>query len=86
MNAEDWEMIQRVKFLDLKKVNDRFRVELDLAVSRVLDSGWYLLGAECASFEREFAAYCGVKHAIGCANGLDALKLVVQAMGIGPGG
>lgn len=85
MNAEDWEMIQRVKFLDLKKVNDRFRVELDLAVSRVLDSGWYLLGAECQSFEREFADYCGVKHAIGCANGLDALKLVVQAMGIGPG-
>lgn len=74
-----------VKFLDLKKVNERFRSEMDAAVKRVLDSGWYLLGAECESFEREFSAYCGVKHAIGCANGLDALKLIVQAMGLGPG-
>ena len=74
-----------VKFLDLKAVNERFRVEMDAAAKRVLDSGWYLLGDECAAFEREFAAYCGVKHAIGCANGLDALKLVIQAMGFGPG-
>ncbi len=74
-----------VKFLDLKKVNERFRAELDAAAKRVLDSGWYLLGDECAAFEREFAAFCGVRHAIGCANGLDALKLIVQAMGIGPG-
>lgn len=74
-----------IKFLDLKKVNERFRCELDAAVTRVLDSGWYLLGSECEAFEREFAAYCGVKHAIGCANGLDALKLIIQAYGLGPG-
>ena len=74
-----------IKFLDLKKVNERFRAELDAAAKRVLDSGWYLLGRECEAFEREFAAHCGVKHAIGCANGLDALKLIVKAMGIGPG-
>jgi len=74
-----------IKFLDLHKVNERYRVELDAAAKRVLDSGWYLLGEECKAFEREFAAYCGVKHAIGCANGLDALKLIVQAMDIGPG-
>lgn len=74
-----------VKFLDLKKVNERFRAELDAASRRVLDSGWYLLGDECAAFERAFAAFCGVRHAVGCANGLDALKLIVQAMGIGPG-
>ena len=74
-----------VKFLDLKKVNERFRAELDAASKRVLDSGWYLLGDECATFERAFAAFCGVRHAVGCANGLDALKLIVQAMGIGPG-
>ena len=73
------------KFLDLHKINERFRVEMDAAEKRVLDSGWYLLGQECEAFEREYAAYCGVKHAIGCANGLDALKLVIQAMGIGPG-
>ena len=74
-----------IRFLDLKKVNERFRDELDAATRRVLDSGWYLLGRENESFEREFAAYCGTRHAIGCANGLDALKLVVKAMGIGPG-
>ena len=74
-----------IKFLDLKKINERFRGEMDAATKRVLDSGWYLLGKECEAFETEFAAYCGVKHAIGCANGLDALKLVVKAMGIGPG-
>lgn len=75
----------KVKFLDLKKVNERFRPEMDAAARRVLDSGWYLLGEECTAFESEFAAFCGVKHAIGCANGLDALKLIVRAMGIGPG-
>ena len=74
-----------IKFLDLKKINERFRGEMDAATKRVLDSGWYLLGKECEAFENEFASYCGVKHAIGCANGLDALKLVVKAMGIGPG-
>ena len=74
-----------IKFLDLHKINERFRAELDAATRRVLDSGWYLLGKEDEAFEAEFAAYCGVKHAIGCANGLDALKLVVKAMGIGPG-
>ncbi len=74
-----------IKFLDLKKVNERFRGEMDTAAKRVLDSGWYLLGAEGEAFEKEFAAFCGVKHAIGCANGLDALKLIIQAMGIGPG-
>ena len=74
-----------IKFLDLHGINERFRAELDAATKRVLDSGWYLLGKENEAFEREFAAYCGVRHAIGCANGLDALKLVVKAMGIGPG-
>lgn len=74
-----------IKFLDLKRINERFRGEMDAATKRVLDSGWYLLGKECEAFEAEFAAYCGVKHAIGCANGLDALKLVIRAMGFGPG-
>lgn len=74
-----------IKFLDLKSVNERFRGELEAATRRVLDSGWYLLGRECEAFEREFAAFCGVKHAIGCANGLDALKLIIRAYGFGPG-
>ena len=74
-----------IKFLDLHKINERFRAEMDAATKRVLDSGWYLLGKECEAFEREFATYCGVKHAIGCANGLDALKLIIKAMGISSG-
>ena len=74
-----------IKYLDLKKVNDLHDAEIRAAVSRVLDSGWYLLGDECTSFEREFAAFCGTRHAVGCANGLDALRLIVQAFGIGPG-
>ena len=76
---------EMIKFLDLHKINERFRDELDAAAKRVLDSGWYLLGKENEAFEREFAAYCGVKHAIGCANGLDALKLIIRAYGFGPG-
>lgn len=74
-----------IKFLDLKKINERFRKEMDEATKRVLDSGWYLLGKEDEVFEKAFAEYCGVKHAIGCANGLDALELIIKAMGIGPG-
>ena len=83
--ASDIGGVLMIKFLDLKKINERFRGELDAATKRVLDSGWYLLGKECETFEGEFAAYCGVKHCIGCANGLDALKLIIQAYGIGLG-
>ncbi|MBR6588243.1 MAG: DegT/DnrJ/EryC1/StrS family aminotransferase [Kiritimatiellae bacterium] len=73
-----------IKFLDLKKVNERFRGEMDVAVKRVLDSGWYLLGKEVEAFEQEFAAYCGTKHCVGVANGLDALSLIIKAYGFGP--
>ena len=74
-----------IKFLDLKKINERFRDEMDAATKRVLDSGWYLLGKEVEQFERDFSAYCGVKHCIGVANGLDALNLIIKAYGFGPG-
>ena len=74
-----------IKFLELKKVNERFREEMGAAVKRVLDSGWYLLGKEVDAFEQEFAAYCGTKHCVGVANGLDALSLIIKAYGFGPG-
>jgi len=74
-----------ISFLDLHKINERFRAELDAATKRVLDSGWYLLGKEVERFEADFAAYCGVRHAIGVANGLDALNLIIKAYGFGPG-
>ena len=68
-----------INFLDLKAVNAKYKDELKEACARVIDSGWYIMGNELAEFEREFAQYCGVKHAIGVANGLDALILVLRA-------
>ncbi|CAL2078983.1 dTDP-3-amino-3, 6-dideoxy-alpha-D-galactopyranose transaminase [Tenacibaculum sp. 190524A02b] len=68
-----------IPFLDLKKINQQYKEELKEACSRVIDKGWYIHGEECKSFEEEFANYCGVKHAIGVANGLDALILILNA-------
>lgn len=68
-----------IPFLDLKQVNAPYRDEMEAAISRVLDSGWYLLGEECSAFENEFATYCGTHFAAGVANGLDALVLILTA-------
>lgn len=70
---------EQIKFLDLKSLNARYRSEIDAALGRVLDSGWYLLGEECAQFEREFATYCESEFCIGVGNGLDALTLILMA-------
>lgn len=67
-----------VPFLKLGEVNARYADELKAAAARVIDSGWYILGEELAAFEREFAAYCGVPHALGVGNGLDALSLILR--------
>jgi len=75
----------KVPFLDLKAAYQELRAELDAAYRRVMESGWYILGEEVEAFEREFAAYCGVKHCIGVGNGLDALHLILRGCGIGPG-
>lgn len=74
-----------IKFLDLHKINERYRSEIDSRIKQVLDSGWYLLGNQDKEFEMNFARYCGVKHCIGCANGLDALNLIIRAYGFGAG-
>lgn len=74
-----------VPFLDLKAINNQYKEELEVVIDRVLNSGWYILGEEVATFEQKFAAYCGVKHCIGVANGLDALTLIIQAYGFGVG-
>ncbi|MBP59127.1 MULTISPECIES: DegT/DnrJ/EryC1/StrS family aminotransferase [Idiomarina] len=68
-----------VQFLDLKEINGQYRNELIEACTRVIDSGWYISGNELAHFESEFAEFCGTKHAIGVANGLDALILTLRA-------
>lgn len=70
-----------IKFLDLNRINNRHRVEIDKAIKNVLDSGWYILGQQCESFERDFASYCGTKYAISVANGLDALNLIIKSYG-----
>jgi dTDP-4-amino-4,6-dideoxygalactose transaminase len=59
--------------------------EIDAAVARALASGWYILGKEGEAFEREFAAWLGQGRAVGCANGTDALALILRGMGIGEG-
>src|SRR5687767_13176742 len=61
------------------------RGEIDAAVAAVLDSGRFILGPQVDAFEREFAAYCGASHAIGVANGTDAIQLALRALGVGPG-
>ncbi len=67
-----------VPFLNLQDVNARYADELKVAAARVIDSGWYVLGEELAAFEHEFADYCGVRHAVGVGNGLDALSLILR--------
>lgn len=68
-----------IKFLDLQKITASYGTEIHEAVSRVVDSGWYLQGKENERFERNYAQYIGTKHAIGCANGLDALIWIFRA-------
>lgn len=61
------------------------RAEIDRAIKRVMECGWYILGREVEAFEKEFAAYLGVHHAIGVGNGTDALELALRACGVGSG-
>lgn len=68
-----------IKYLDLKALNDLHDDELHLAVNHVMESGWYIKGEATRKFEEHFAEYIGTKYAIGCANGLDALKLIMRA-------
>jgi len=78
-------MIPEVPFLDLRQTYLEIKDELDAAYGRVMNSGWYILGEEVKAFEQEFAAYCGTKHSIGVANGLEALQLILRGYGIGRG-
>ena len=75
----------KVPFGDLRRRYQPIRDEVDSAVSRVLDSGWFVMGRELQAFENEFAAYCGAQHCVGVGNGLDALFLILKAYGIGAG-
>lgn len=67
-----------IKFLDLQKINAQYQDQFQVKLQSVLDSGWFILGNEVKTFESNFAAYCGAKHCIGVANGLDALVLIFK--------
>ena len=77
--------MRRVSFFDAGAAYRELRGELDAAVARVLESGWYLLGRELEAFESEYAASVGTRYCVGCGNGLDALQLTLRAWNIGPG-
>ena len=74
-----------IEFLDVGAAYRELSSEIDNAIQRVLRSGWYILGPEVEAFESEWATYCGAEHAVGVANGLDALTLALRALEIGPG-
>lgn len=74
-----------IKFLDLEKINNRFRKDMDARIAEILDAGWYLSGKWNNEFSKHFAEFCGTKHALGVANGLDAIHLIIRAYGFSSG-
>jgi dTDP-4-amino-4,6-dideoxygalactose transaminase len=74
-----------IPFLDLRAAYLELKTEIDAAIARVLESGWYILGPEVEAFEAEWAEYCEAKYAVGLANGLDALILALRALDVRPG-
>lgn len=74
-----------VPFADFTAMHGELREKLTATFNRVIDKNVYIQGEECAAFEKEFAAYCGAKYCVGVATGLDAIYLILKAMGIGGG-
>lgn len=75
----------RIPFSTFKNMHDEIRHEMLAKFEEMYDVGWFIQGKECELFEKEFAAYFGVKHCIGVGNGLDAIYLSLRALGIGAG-
>ena len=74
-----------MEFLDLKTQQERIRKPLEKRINKILDHGAYIMGPEVFELEEKLADYCGVKHAISCSSGTDALLIPLMAWGIGPG-
>ncbi len=74
-----------IPFIDLRARDRELAGELETSIAQVVESGRYLLGSELEEFEREFAAYCGVRHCVGVGSGLAAIELALRAAGVGPG-
>jgi dTDP-4-amino-4,6-dideoxygalactose transaminase len=75
----------RIAFNELRSQYASIREEIDAAIARVLERGWFILGPEVEAFEAEFAAYCGARYGIGVGSGTEALHLALWACGVGPG-
>ncbi|HOG08835.1 MAG TPA: aminotransferase class I/II-fold pyridoxal phosphate-dependent enzyme, partial [Syntrophales bacterium] len=74
-----------MEFIDLASQQKRIREKIDRGIAAVLNHGQYIMGPEIAALEVELARYVGVKHAVSCASGTDALLMALMARGIGPG-
>ncbi len=74
-----------VSMVDLKASYRAQETEIDAAIKRVMHSGWYILGQECAAFEQDFARWCGAHHAVGVGNGTDAIIVALRGLGVGAG-
>lgn len=74
-----------VPFLDLRPVHDALAGEIEAAIRRVMASSRFVLGSEVEAFEGEFASFCGTRHCVGVGNGMQAIELVLRALGVGAG-
>ena len=74
-----------IPFLDLFAQYQSIRPEIDTAIARVIRNSSYIGGEEVKGFEKEFAAWLGIEHCVGCANGTDSMEILLEAMGVGPG-
>jgi dTDP-4-amino-4,6-dideoxygalactose transaminase len=74
-----------IPFVDLRAQHAPLRAQIDEAIRRVIDRGDFILGADVDAFEAEFAAYCGARHCVGVSSGTGALRLALEAAGVGPG-
>lgn len=75
----------KIPLVDLKAQYGTIRADIDAAISRVIDNTSFILGPEAKAFEENFAAFCGAKHCVGCANGTDAIALALKGLGVGSG-
>lgn len=75
----------RIPFATFEYMHEKIRTEVLQKFEEVYDKGWFIQGNECELFEKEFAAYCGTQYCVGCGTGLDAIYLILKAMGIGEG-
>ena len=83
--AERWKIIMQVPFVSFEKMHSEIKAEIFNKFQEVYDKNWFIQGEEDAAFENEFAEFCGTQYCVGCGTGLDAIFLILKAMGIGPG-